>query len=122
MRPSGAKRIAVGHDRLLQTTESWKPVGSVAAGVEAPAGAEVPALGEPLAGSAGDRGDADLRLRRPEVGDAPVPAPEDEVVEAGTRRRAPAQDPPSPYDLRLRRGSAPLGLGLGGEDAARPLR
>src|ERR671930_2595186 len=47
MRPSGAKRIAVGNDRLLQTIESWKPVGSVAAAAEAPAVADAPGVRRP---------------------------------------------------------------------------
>src|ERR687885_1406650 len=47
MRPSGAKRIAVGNDRLLQTIESWKPVGSVAAAAVAPAVADAPGVSTP---------------------------------------------------------------------------
>src|SRR5919204_4907505 len=47
MRPSGAKRTAVGKVRLLQTIESWNPVGRVAAAAEAPAVAEAPGVRTP---------------------------------------------------------------------------
>src|SRR2546423_6587604 len=86
MRPSGAKRIAVGKDRLLQTIESWKPVGSVAAAVEAPAVADAPGV------------------RRP---GAPGGLPAPEAVPSSTRR-APTSAPGTATNDTNRRKALPL--------------
>src|ERR671931_2774296 len=67
MRPSGAKRIAVGKEMPLQTIESWKPLGSVAAAGEAPAVADAPGGRRPGApgGFAGGAGDARKKTKGP---------------------------------------------------------
>src|SRR5438128_757509 len=86
MRPSDAKRIAVGNVRLLMTTESWNPLGSEAAAGEAPAVAEAPGVRRPGA-----------------PGGVPAPA-----ADASRTTRAPTSAPGITPRAMNRRTLAPL--------------